>query len=55
VLDPVRAAEVIASGDTAKHIELPLIERIPSLHPPDGKGTGALDGADAAVYGIPVR
>lgn len=32
VLDAVRAAEVIAAVDPAKQVELPLIERIPSLH-----------------------
>ncbi len=40
VLDAVWATEVIAAVDPAKQVELPLIERIPSLHPPDSKGPG---------------
>lgn len=52
---PVRTAEIIASGDAAKHIKLPLIERIPSLHPPDSKGPRYAMELDTAVRGIPVR
>lgn len=55
VLDAVRAAEVITAVDPAKQVELPLIERIPSLHHPTVRGTAYSMELDTAVYSSAVR
>jgi hypothetical protein len=41
--------------DPAKQVELPLIERIPSLHHPTVRGTAYSIELDTAVYGSPDR